>query len=171
MTFAVKTIAAALAAAAFATAAQAQMPYIQGTWELNFEASDAPDPAPQTHVRSYRMRDDGYLVGVAVIVEANGNPRFLQFAAKDDGVGYPEFETQTAAQYLVDGSHPPRTYSETPTDDPYRVAWIDRIGDEVLFSGERWVSEDGQTMSFTVNGTDQNGQAWQQTYVFDRTGE
>jgi hypothetical protein len=162
---------ALLAAAGIGAAAEAQVPYIEGTWELNAEASQFPGPAPQTHVRSYRLRDDGFLVGVAVIVDAQGAPRFLQIAAKPDGTGYPEWEPDTAAQWLIDKSEPTRTYAESPTDDPRRIEWIDRRGDVVLFSGERWVTEDGQTMSFTVHGTDQNGEAWEQLYVFRRTGE
>lgn len=157
--------------AGIATATYAQVPFIEGTWQLNVAASKFPGPPPQTHVRSYRMRQDGALVGTAVIVESNGNPRFLIFAGKPDGTGHPEFETQTAAQYLIDGTPPPRTYAEMPTDDDHKVKWIDKIGDRVLFSGERWVSKDGKTMAFTVDGLDRDGRpAPQQLFVFDRTG-
>ena len=148
----------------------AQVPYIEGTWKLNVKASHFPGPPPQTHVRSYRLGPDGVLVGQAVVVEANGAPRFLIFAGKLNGQADREFDTQSAAQYLADGTIPPRTYTESPTPDDHRIKWVDRIGDRVLFSGERWVSPDGKTMSFTVLPPDNNDPAAQQLYVFDRTG-
>jgi len=143
----------------------AQVPAIIGTWKLNVEASKFPGPPPQTHVRSYRLGDDGVLIGVAVIVDAQGRPNFLQFAAKVDGKDYPEFSMDSAGKYLSDGTKPPRTYAEIPTNDPLRVKWVDKMGGKVLFSGEKWVSADGKRMSFTVVAKE--GEA---LYVFDRTG-
>lgn len=151
-------------------AVQAQVPAIIGTWKLNVEASKFPGPPPQTHVRSYRLAEDGKLIGVAVIVDAQGRPNFLQFVAKVDGKDYPEFSTDSAAKYLGDGSTPPRTYSEIPTSDPLKVKWVDKQGGKLLFSGEKWVSADGKKMSFTLDTKDQQGKDVQYLYVFDRTG-
>ena len=163
-------IVALLAVATCGTAAHAQTPYILGTWKFNAEASQFSGPRPQTHIRSYRLREDGVLIGVALSVGSDGTPQFLQFAAKPDGKDYPEFETQTAAQYLVDRTPPPRTYSESPTADDHRIKWVDKMGGHILVSGERWVSKDGKTMSFTVNSPDKDGKAIQQLFVFDRAG-
>jgi hypothetical protein len=157
------SLAAILAIASPSMPVLAQVPYIQGTWTLNVAASHIPGPPPKTHVRSYRMRPDGALVGQAVVVAANGTPSFLLFAGKPDGQDHPEFDTQTAAQYLATGSPPPRTYAESPTLDDHRVKWVDKAGGRILASGEKWVSPDGKTMSFSVDGTEQ-------LYVFDRTG-
>jgi hypothetical protein len=156
-------LAATLTIASLSAPALAQVPYIQGTWTQNVAASHFPGPAPQTHVRSYRMRPDGVLVGQAVVVAANGVPNFLMFAGKPDGQDHPEFDSQTAAQYLAAGSPPPRTYAESATPDDHRVKWVDKAGGRIIASGEKWVSPDGKTMSFTVDGTDQ-------LFVFDRTG-
>ena len=71
---------------------------------------------PRSDIRSYRLTDDGVLIGLALVVDARGEPRFLQFAAKPDGGDYPEFTEDSAAQYLIDGTPPSRTYSETPID-------------------------------------------------------
>ena len=166
----VASIAATLLLACSAGASYAQVPGIIGTWKLNAEASKFPGPPPQTHVRSYRLGEDGKLIGVAVIVDTQGRPNFLQFAAKVDGKDYPEFSTDSAAKYLSDGSTPPRTYSEAPTSDPLKVKWLDKMGGKLLFSGERWVSADGKKMSFTVDTKDQQGKDVQYLYVFDRTG-
>src|SRR6478752_906075 len=95
-----------------AAASYAQVPAVIGTWKLNVEASKFPGPPPQTHIRSYRLNEKGFLVGVAVIVDSQGRPNFLQFAAKVDGKDYPEFSTDSAANYLSDGTKPPRTYAE-----------------------------------------------------------
>jgi hypothetical protein len=156
-------LAATLAIASPPAPALAQVPYIQGTWRFNPTASHLPGPPPQSQVRSYRLGPDGVLQGVAVTIAPNGTPSFLIFAAKPDGQDHPEFDTQTAARYLADGSPPPRTYAETPTQDDHRVKWVDKGGGRILQSGEKWVSPDGKTMSFTVDGSDQ-------LCVFDRTG-
>lgn len=172
MRFAQKFVAsiAGLAFAAWATVAQAQVPHIIGTWELNADASQMSGPGVQSDIRSYRLTDDGVLIGLAIIVGANGEPFFLQFAAKPDGGDYPEFDAGTAAQYLIDGTAPARTYAEIPTDDPRRVRWIDKANGEIIAQGEKWVSEDGQTLTVAVDEEDENGQAVRTLFVYDRTG-
>ena len=161
--------AAALVLACAAFPAHAQVPEIVGTWAFNAEASRTAGPGPQSDIRSYRLTDDGVLIGLAVIVDAQGEPRFLQFAAKPDGGDYPEFSEASAAQYLIDGTLPPRTYSETPIG-PRRVRWVDKHDGAIVAQGEKWVSEDGQTLSFTVEAMDENGEDFEYLYVFDRTG-
>ena len=54
-------------------------------------------------------------IQVTFIVDAQRRPSFLQFAAKPDGKDYPEFSTESAAKYLIDGTTPPRTYAEIPS--------------------------------------------------------
>jgi hypothetical protein len=156
-------IAGSAATLAIAAPALAQVPYIQGSWNLNVAASHLSGPPPQSQVRGYRLGPDGVLVGVAITVAPNGAPNFLEFAAKPDGQDHPEFDTQTAARYLADGSPPPRTYAEIATPDDHRVKWVDKAGGRIIQSGEKWVSLDGKTMSITIDGTDQ-------LLVFDRTG-
>jgi len=156
--------------ASSSSVSHAQVPGVIGTWKLNVEASKFPGPAPQTHVRSYRLADDGKLIGVAVIVDSQGRPNFLQFAARIDGKDYPEFSTDSAAKYLSDGTAPPRTYAEIPTADPLKVKWVDKAGGKLLFSGEKWVSADGKKLSFTVDTKNEQGKDVQYLYIFDRTG-
>jgi hypothetical protein len=149
---------------------QAQVPAVLGIWKLDVAASRFPEPAPQSEVRSYRLTDGGVLVGVAVNIDAQGRPNFLQFAAKPDGKDYPEFDTRSAAEYLALGKAPFRTYAEIPTTDPRRVHWVDKAGGKIISSGEKWVSKDGKLLSFTVDVTDSQGKKVQFLYVFDRTG-
>jgi hypothetical protein len=158
-----RAIAASAAIASLSAPALAQVPFIVGTWTLDVAASHLPGPPPQKEVRSYRVGPDGVFVGQAVRIEPNGAPYFLMFAGKLGSQDYPEFDTRAAAQYLANGSVPPTTYAERPTPDDHRVRWVDKAGGRILASGEKWVSPDGKTMSFTVDGTEN-------LYVFDRTG-
>jgi hypothetical protein len=151
-------------------ASHAQVPAIIGTWKFNVEASKFPGPAPQAEIRSYRLTDSGVLIGVAINIDAQGRPSFLQFAAKPDGNDYPEFDTASAAKYLADGTAPARTYAEIRTDDPRKVHWIDKAGGKILSSGEKWVSKDGKQLSFTVDTKNAQDKQVQYLYVFDRTG-
>lgn len=153
-----------------ALSAQAQVPHIVGTWTLNAaESTLPPGPLPQTHVRRYSLADDGTLIGVAVVVDARGVPHFLQFAAKPDGRDYPELDERSAAEYLKDGTKPPRTYAETPIDS-HTVEWVDKAEGKVIAHGRKWVTEDGKQLRFTSEGTDRRGEKLELLYVFDRTG-
>jgi hypothetical protein len=151
----------------FAVGSYAQVPHIVGNWRLNVEASRLPGPAPQVHVRRYSLGPDGNLFGLAVIVDADGTPSFLQFAAKPDGKDYPEFDARSAAQYLLDGSPPPATYAETPIDS-HTVEWTDKYDGRVTFSGRKWVSADGQTMTITAVLKNERNEDVDFLFVFDR---
>lgn len=154
---------------AWSVAAAAQVPHVVGTWAFNAAASNVPGPPLQSHVRSYRLTDDGVLIGLANIVDGQGRPFFLQFAAKPDGKDYPEFDTMSAARYLIDGTPPRRTYSETPIDS-HTVEWVDKDDGRVIASGRKWVSADGQTLSFTQRAKNDRGEDIEYLFVFDRTG-
>jgi hypothetical protein len=158
----------AIAIASFAAAAHAQAPYIVGTWQFNAAASRLPPgPMPRVHVRRYSLSENGTLVGLAVIVDANGNPHFLQFAAKADGKDYAEFDSEALAAFQIDGTKPPRTYSETAVD-PRTVEWVDKYDGRVISSGKKWVSEDGKTLSFTIRAKNGQGEDVEYLLVFDR---
>ncbi|HEY8519425.1 MAG TPA: hypothetical protein VIN61_05055 [Gammaproteobacteria bacterium] len=150
-----------------ALSARAQVPHILGTWKLNVPASRLPGPAPQTHVRRYSLGPDGTIIGLAVMVDAQGNPGFLQFAAKPDGKDYPELDARSAAQYLIDGSAPLATYAETPVDSR-TVEWVDKYEGTVIASGRKWVSEDGRTLTFTAVVKGEDDEEREFLFVFDR---
>jgi hypothetical protein len=163
-------LAAAVLLACCASVAHAQVPHIVGTWTLNtVESKLPPGPLPQTHVRRYSLDDDGTLIGVAVVVDARGVPHFLQFAAKPDGRDYPELDERSAADYLKDGTKPPRTYAETPIDS-HTVEWVDKAEGRVIARGRKWVTEDGKQLRFTAESLGSSGEKREFLYVFDRTG-
>jgi hypothetical protein len=119
------------------------------------------------HVRRYSLAEDGTLVGLAVVVDARGNPSFLQFAANPDGKDYPEFDAGSAAQYLIDGTAPPATYAETPVDS-HTVDWVDKYQGRVTGQGKKWVSADGQTLSITAVFRNERNEEQEFLFVFDR---
>jgi hypothetical protein len=145
----------------------AQLPHVLGNWQLNVAASRLPGPAPRVHVRRYSLAEDGTLVGLAVVVDARGNPTFLQFAASPDGEDYPELDARSAARYLIDGSAPPATYAETPVDS-HTVDWVDKLEGRVTAHGKKWVSADGQTLSITALFRNERNEEQEFLFVFDR---
>jgi hypothetical protein len=147
--------------------AEAQAPYIVGTWQLNVSASRMPGPPPQMHVRRYSLLDDGTLVGLAVLIDARGNPGFLQFAAKPDGKDYAEYDSDLLAAFQAGGAAQKRTYSETPVDS-HTVEWVDKLDGRVIASGRKWVSADGRTLSFTQRSKNAKGEDTEFLFVFDR---
>ncbi len=161
------TIAVAVLLLCCSIRAHAQVPHIVGNWKLNVAASRLPGPAPQTHIRRYSVGEDGTLIGLAVVVEADGTPGFLQFAAKPDGKDYPEFDATGAAQYLTDGSPPLATYAETPIDS-HTVEWTDKYAGRVTFSGRKSVSEDGKTLRITAVVKNERNEDLEFLFVFDR---
>jgi hypothetical protein len=147
--------------------AHGQVPHILCNWQLNLAASRLPGPAPPVHVRRYSLAENGTLIGLAVVVDARGEPSFLQFAAKPDGKDYPEFDARSAGQYLIDGSKPPATYAETPLDS-HTVDWVDKYQSRVIARGKRWVSADGQTLSITALFKNERNEEQEFLFVFDR---
>lgn len=146
----------------------AQVPHILGTWKQNVAASRLPPgPPPQVHVRSYQLADDGALIGLAVVVDAQGHPNFLQFAAKPDGKDYAELDSFSLAQLQIDGTKPRQTYSETPVDS-HTVEWTDKTDGRIVGHGRRRVSEDGKTLTLTALFKNDKNEELEYRFVFDR---
>jgi hypothetical protein len=135
-------------------------PLIVGTWKLNLEKSGLRNASPQLlQIRQYKLRDDGYLVGLAITVNGQGNPTFLQFTARSDGRDYPEYTDDLLADLLATGKQTTRTYAERIIDD-YTTEWIDKENGRVTGQGTKTISKDGKTMTIDGGGP--------QPRVFDR---
>jgi hypothetical protein len=144
-----------------AQTASAKVPLIVGTWHLNFEKSGMTKSSPQVfNVRQYSMRDDGFLIGLLVSENGAGRVSFLQFAAKSDGKDYPEFSEDTLAEMLVTGKQPTHTYAERIIDE-HTAEWIDKNNGRITSQGRKIISEDGKTLTITVNGSTTK-------YIYDR---
>jgi len=140
---------AAATASAQSPSATLQLP-IAGTWKLNAEKSGVQVPPDYVEIRQYRLRPDGYLVGLLFTGNARGL-RYLQFTAKSDGKDYPEHSDQIVADMIAAGTPTPRTYAETKIDE-YTTAWIDKVNGKITAQGRKIVSKDGQTLTITVDG-------------------
>lgn len=53
------------------------LPLIVGTWKLNPEKSNLRIPADHVEIRQYRLRPDGFLVGLLIINDARGGYHYL----------------------------------------------------------------------------------------------
>ena len=150
------------------TTAGAQVPRVLGVWELDPAASSLPQGFPlASETRSYDLRNDGYLVNLVIRKLANGRPDFIQIASKSDGKDYPQYQSVLLAEFQVNGTQTPATYSETIIDDS-TVNIIAKAGGRVINKGVRSISADGKTMTINVVQIGPNGQETPITLVFKR---
>jgi hypothetical protein len=151
--------------------ARAQVPAVLGVWELDTDASDLPaqlfPQGLQSEIRNYYQRDDGYLVVLALRVNGNGIPDFIQVTAKSDGQDYPQYQSAPLSDFTLTGTTTPFTYSETIRDT--RTADIvAKRGGQVINKGSRKISDDGQTMTLNVVAVMPDGQEIPIVLVFDK---
>jgi hypothetical protein len=136
------------------------VPLIVGRWKLNPEKSNLPpSPPDQFDLREYRLRDDGYLVGLLVTSNLRGY-HYLQFTAKSDGRDYPEYTDDLLAEMLATGKQTTRTYAEKIVDE-YVTEWTDKANGRITGQGLKTISRDGKTMTITTTGVSR-------TLVYDR---
>jgi hypothetical protein len=146
--------------------AQESNPII-GNWIINYEGSAVTQAERPVDVRQYRLRDDGFIVGVAIWVDGAGNPGFLQFTAKSDGIFYPEDDSSTLAEFQALGKRTGRTYAETIIDSN-TIEWIDKNLEVVTASGTKIFTNNGKRMTLLVNYENQEGEMASYQLVYDR---
>ena len=135
-------------------------PLIVGKWKLNRGKSDMPPaPADIFELREYRLRPDGYLVGLAISSTPRGY-HYLQFTAKTDGKDYPEYTDDLVAEMIATGKPTVRTYAEKVVDE-YVSEWTDKADGRVIAQGLKTISKDGKTMTISQQGIPR-------TYIYDR---
>ncbi len=136
-------------------------PLIVGVWKLNPEKSNLRVPPDYIEIRQYRLRPDGFLVGLLITGNTQGY-RYLQFTAKSDGKDYPEYSDQILADMLAAGKPTPRTYSEKIVDE-WVTEWTDKVDGKINAQGKKIISKDGKTLTITVDGPLQS-----RVLVYDR---
>jgi hypothetical protein len=129
-------------------------PLIVGIWKLNPEKSGVRVPPDFLEIRQYRMRPDGFLVGLLITGNAQQGYHFLQFVARSDGKDYPEYSDQIVGELVAAGRPTARTYAERQIDD-YVTEWIDKVDGRITAQGKKTVSSDRKTMTITVDGSPQ----------------
>ena len=165
-----KTTTAGIASALFlcARSVLAQVPNVLGVWEFDPQASELPQGFPlASETRSYDLRDDGYLVNVVVRKLTNGRPDFIQVVSKSDGKDYPQYQSSPLAEFQINGTKTPLTYSETVLDE-HAVNIVSKYGDRVISKGVRRVAPDGKTMRIDLTAIDENGKETPFFLVFNK---
>jgi len=142
------------------TPASNSLPLILGTWKLNPDKSNLRVPANHVEIRQYRLRPDGFLVGLLITSDPQGIYHYLQFTAKSDGKDYPEYTEALLADVVAAGKQTPRTYAETVVDE-YTTDWTDKVNGKVTSHGKKTISKDGKTLTVTVDGSSP-------MYIYDR---
>jgi hypothetical protein len=151
-----------------ATSALAQVLHVLGVWEFDPQASELPKGFPlASETRSYDLRDDGYVVNVVIRKLTNGHPAFIQVVSKSDGKDYPQYDPAPLAEFQINGTKTPLTYSETVLDE-HAVNIVAKYGDRVINRGVRRVAPDGKTMRIDVTAIDQNGKETPFFLVFNK---
>ena len=163
-----KTISLIAGALLLATGAQAQVPQVLGVWELDLKASALPATSLlASETRSYDLRADGYLVNLVTRKLTNGHPDFIQVVSKSDGKDYPQYQSVVLANFQIDGTKTPVTYSETVIDD-HAVNVIAKLNGQINTRGVRRIDADGKTMTIDVVAIDQSGKETPIKLVFNR---
>jgi hypothetical protein len=153
-----------------ATSALAQVPHVLGVWEFDPRASELPQGSLlASETRSYDLRDDGYLVNVVIHKLTNGHPDFIQVVSKSDGKDYPQYQSVPLAEFQINGTETPLTYSETVLDE-HAVNIVSKYGDRVISKGVRRVAPDGKTMRMDVTAIARNGKETPFFLVFKKVG-
>ena len=146
----------------------AQVPAVLGVWEFDKEASTLPEGFPlASEVRSYALRDDGYLANLVIRQLENGQPDFIQVVSKSDGKDYPQYQSFPLAEFQVNGTTTQFTYSETVIDDR-SVSIVAKFNGQVNNTGTRSISADGETMTIDVKAIFPDGQEIPFQLIFRR---
>ena len=163
-----KTISVIAGALLLAAGAKAQVPQVLGIWELDLKASVLPATFPlASETRSYDLRTDGYLVNLVTRKLTNGRLDFIQVVSKSDGNEYPQYQSIVLANFQIDGTKTPLTYSETVIDD-HAVNVIAKVNGQIINKGVRRIDADGNTMTIDVVQIDQSGKETPIKLVFKR---
>ena len=123
-----------------------------GTWVLNVGRSTYTGGArpPKRQVRNFDYTRDGMILCHSMIVSANGNTSEFHWAVTLDGVEHPAYtrgQGSTVATLIGFKKKDERTLSIT----------VRRLGD-LIQAGEFTLSEDGNTLTQTLNNTRPDGQ-------------
>ena len=149
------TIAAILGTAIAVVSAQATNPRM-GTWKLNLAKSKYnPGPAPKSQTLTIESSGESEKV-TSEITGADGARTVIVYTAAYDSKDYP-----------VTGSNVADTVS-LKRIDARTSERTDKKGGKVVQTFRRVVSSDGKTMTVTIKGTNDKGQAMNNVVVFDK---
>ena len=134
--------------------AQAFEPTIAGTWELNVAASKSTGPLPKSAIRTYEVIGNSEKM-TTTVVTGDGKTITSGFTATLDGNDSPSTNPGVDTVVLI------------PVD-ALTVNYFTKLAGKVVYSGSRFLSNDGKIMTLTVNGLNPAGKPMAAIMVFDR---
>jgi len=134
--------------------ARAADPTIAGTWELNVAASKSTDPMPKSATRTYEIIGNSEKL-TGSVVTADGKTIPLGFTATLDG------KDSASQNPGVD------TVVLTPVD-ALTVNFVTKREGNVMYTGTRVLSQDGNVMTLFAKGLNEAGNPVESMMVFDR---
>ena len=141
---------------------------IVGTWRLNLEKSKFESgPPPKGQTRQYSQRHDGLIVANIWSISAQGNPSFTQTVSKYDGKEYGQYNQTTLETFQANGTQTGNTQAFAVVD-AYTVEITNKVDGRVAATSRRTVSEDGNTMTHVIKGTNAQDKPYTNVLVFDR---
>ena len=121
-----------------------------GTWELNIARSTyASGFPPKSQVRNFDYTRDGMILCHSVMVSANGNTSEFHWATTLDGAEHPEYSRNQGAIVAA-------LIGLKKKDERTLYITVRNRGD-LLQTGYFELSEDGNTLTQTLNNTRQDG--------------
>lgn len=127
-----------------------------GTWKLNVEKSKySPGPAPKSATVTYEASGEG-VTRTGQSVAADGQTTSFSYTAQYDGKDYPVSGNPNADTIAL------------KRIDPYTSEATLKKGGKVTTTARRVVSKDGKTLTLTLKGTNAQGQAVNNTSVYEK---
>lgn len=127
-----------------------------GKWELNVRNSlFDPGPPPKSGTRTQAVGADAISITLD-FVDADGQPRQVQYAAKFDGSDHP-----------VTGA-PSGNMISVKRIDARTLEYAVKDGNKTTISGKIRVSEDGSELEVSSKGKDAKGEEFSDLMVFDK---
>ena len=127
-----------------------------GTWKLNAAKSKStPGPGPKSATITYEETADG-IKRTGESINADGNKTSFDYTVKFDGKDYP-----------VTGSDTFDAISAKQINDHTVASTLKKSG-KVVSTSRRVVSQDGKTMTLTINGTNSKGEKTHSVTVYDK---
>jgi hypothetical protein len=141
--------------AAVAVSAQGTDPRL-GSWHLNVAKSKySPGPAPKSQTLKVEASGKGEKV-TSEIVSASGEKTVTEYTAEFDGKPHPLKGSPTADMVTL------------KRIDSHTTERVDSKGGKTVMTYHRVVSKDGKTMTVSSKGTNAQGQAVDNTIVFEK---
>jgi hypothetical protein len=130
-----------------------------GTWKLNLEKSKFPEGArPRSDTRIYADKGNGLMTSTHTAVDPKGEETLTTYAARFDGKEYPVVTRGSAASSGI-AFHIIDAYSESFV--------LTRDG-KIAVRGTTSISEDGRTLTMTLNRTNAQGKTERTINVYEK---